>query len=196
MQVKILNQNHKFDNTLESIPLIIAEIQQVTESAQMVLSHFIIDDGQEIYEDFDVYLKENIQDIKQLEIVLIGVEQMFFKMIKSASDYLERALPQIQTLADEFYQTPTENTWTRFVQLLDGMSWLTECMELFNQRSREVIQIGEFKEKLDELENAVKNSDLILIGDLITYEVLPILEAFSKTVYSSLAERNDAIDAH
>jgi hypothetical protein len=191
MQLIILGQVYEFDNATESIPLIISKTQQITESTKMVLSHMIIDD-QEIYEDFDGYLHDNILEMKKLEIILINFEHMFSEMVHSASDYLERALPAINILANDFYQTPTEDTWARFAQLLDGLSWLTECMELFNEYSQEKVQLGEYKEKLSELEDAVKNNDLVLVGDLLTYEVLPILENFKTSVDILLAERDDA----
>lgn len=196
MEIKILGEVECYDNLLSSIPQIINRIETVCRNSDLAYSHLVVE-GQDVYDDIETYLQENIAGLNQVEIVLKTIQEMMGEMMKSAVEYLERAISGINTLAEEFYNGPTENTWVRFQQLLDGVSWLMESAAIFEKTYRELSgRTAKLHEKLDELKEALEGSDLILVGDLLKYEFLPELEKINLELEVILQEKDGRYDVN
>lgn len=80
-----------------------------------------------------------------------------------------------------------------FNQLLDGLEWLgslVDSMELVVRRDLAGLPDGEhicrasatFRTLLRELQVAFENADYVLIGDLLTYELTPLLAEWENIV--------------
>ncbi|WP_338655520.1 hypothetical protein V6B14_04940 [Sporosarcina psychrophila] len=155
-------------------------------------SHFIAD-GTEIYEDHEAYLNINLDRIEKLEIIAKTEKEFLNDLLLSAEDYLERAKPELAALVDGFYSNPTAETHTNFGQLMDGFQWLDEMLPLI-VNSKERPPNGEMyieltqtlRTEIAQLEEAVENSDNVLIGDIIQYELLPIFEQLETIIGESI----------
>ncbi|ATW25685.1 hypothetical protein [Candidatus Formimonas warabiya] len=111
-------------------------------------------------------------------------KEMLDQMTISANQYLDRALPEIKVLADGFYQGPSEETWKSLLQLLEGIQWLLEYMnhlvchkELYanGDKFREIS--ANLQNQLHQFEEALKSQDATLMGDILHFEVILILES-------------------
>jgi len=194
MEIKILGEVESYDNLLSSIPQIINRIETICKNSDLVYSHMVIE-GREVYDDPETYLQENIADLNRVEIVLKTIQEMMGEMMESAVDYLDRANAEINNLAEEFYNGPTEETWLHFQQLLDGMSWLLETTNLLEKTYRELSgRSTDFQEKLDELKEALEGKDLILVGDILKDELVPFLEKLNLDLSMILQEKDDTHD--
>ncbi len=52
----------------------------------------------------------------------------------------------------------------------------------------------DFQEKLDELKEALEGKDLILVGDILKYELVPFLEKLNLDLSMILQEKDDTHD--
>ncbi|MEL7564381.1 MAG: hypothetical protein AAGU27_05800 [Dehalobacterium sp.] len=119
-------------------------------------------------------------------------KEMLDEMFISAHGYLNRALPEIEKLAEGFYQSPSDETWQSFLQLLEGIQWLFDFMNhvvqnksLFGNWVKFAEISTNLQEQLHQLEEAVQSQDMTLIGDTILFEVAGILEtARSEILYT------------
>lgn len=109
--------------------------------------------------------------------------------IVSTNLYLEKAIPQLRALADEFYQQPGEKTWLKLVDLFEGIQWILETVmkidgvngleqmvsnyEVWNKY---VQSVSELNGVIKEIETSMINQDSVLIGDILLYEIVPIFE--------------------
>ena len=104
----------------------------------------------------------------------------------SAAGYLERARPEVENLSGEFYQGPTEETWGKLGQLLEGLQWLVEAVSTVDHYlpgKQPASQWGvEFMEKTKMLQEALDNSDHVLMGDLLQYEISPFFSTLEKEI--------------
>jgi hypothetical protein len=77
--------------------------------------------------------------------------------------------------AAEFFQKYEENKGTALlVEITDGVKWVIDALVSIQRLDeKEIININN---KLNEIIDALENEDYILIGDLLQYELLPVME--------------------
>ena len=188
MQLKILDQVFTFKNETAALEEIFAKINQFLEDSGLVLSHLRVDDT-EVYTDFYNYLKERIDEINLIEVEVRTVAAILQDALLTAEEYLGQALPEIETLAAEFYQGPSGESWERFQQLLDGVDWLNQLVTVIDQnttkpeRWQDYLAVADrLRDELQNLQEALENRDYVMIGDLLNYEIIPCFQEFRETI--------------
>lgn len=71
--------------------------------------------------------------------------------------------------------------------IIDGVEWLNDAMKLTVGIHGEETNYNEVKEKLIEIVEAFNNEDYILVGDLLEYEILPVIGQWKVTIRNSIA---------
>jgi hypothetical protein len=116
-----------------------------------------------------------------------------------ANAYLLRAIPAVETLAGEFYQGPSQESWLRLNELAEGLQWLLQTDWIMRESGRWPSSTQDdqrMSDALRELEQAVEAEDAVLVGDLIAYEILPFFREMSSKVSQLIDEevvRDDLI---
>lgn len=146
---------------------------------QYFFSHLVVD-GVEIYEEPEQYLEQHLHDINELEIIARTVQEFVNDLLLTAEDYTKRAIPEIEALADHFYNHPNHEGWNKFGQLLEGLQWLTHMIQTIDSFSQKPENWMNYlkasiavEEELKNLKEALENKDHVLIADIINYEILP-----------------------
>ncbi|WP_312470765.1 hypothetical protein [Neobacillus sp.] len=198
MKLIFENQTIHFDR-FPSVEEIFDKIKEFL-SDQYFFSHLKID-GEEVYDDPESYLLECLESISIIEVVVKTIHEFVNEVLHMTDDYLKRAIPEITTVADGFYQSPSSNNWTDFSNMLEGIQWLIQMVELIDKTNErpanwdECIKITtKFEMELASLVEAVKNTDHILIADVLQYELLPLFETLETEVKNTIdieGKRND-----
>lgn len=106
------------------------------------------------------------------------------ELTTSACEYLGRAIPAIERLADHFYHEVTEAEWHQLSDMSEGIEWLI----LFLQHAKSFPElIQEIEERCILLNQAVEARDYVLIGDYLLYEFVPLFQK----IYDLLLEKED-----
>lgn len=198
MELIFKNETLQFDE-LPSVEEIIEKINELLAN-QYYYSHLIVD-GEEIYEDPESYLLESLESIATIEVAVKTVREFVNGVLIMASDYLEGTIPNMTALSEGFYQNPNSNNWGEFSNMLEGMQWLNQTIDLIDKVKErpenwdECIKLAvQLQIELKNLETVVENADNVLIADIIQYEILPLYEAiqeeFNRTIDTEV-ERND-----
>ncbi|OLN24034.1 hypothetical protein BTO30_01040 [Domibacillus antri] len=155
-------------------------------------SHLIVD-GVNVYEEPEQYLTENLGSIDKLEIVARTAKEFTNEILLSAENYLQGAIPELTKLSDGFYNNPASDTWDDFGDMLEGMQWLNQIIVSIDQLPKQPQNWDEYLKlaatlevELKNLEEAMENSDNVLIGDIIQYEMAPLYEAFEKEIQTTI----------
>jgi len=126
--------------------------------------------------------------------------QFDYEQIREGLDYLERALPEVESLADEFYQGAESNTWDKFDLFLEGLQWLAQLTHSL-QNPKTVANWANYQraatellKKLGELDTALQVGDQVLMADLIKYELYPLLEELRFQLEKTLKAREHGHD--
>lgn len=122
------------------------------------------------------------------EVCTKSMLQMLDESAVMTRDYLERAIPEIQNLANALYQNRSKETWDKLVQFIEGLQWLIKMAGYFqNYQLHPHFQafnqfITSVQSRLNEFETALSGSDQVLMADLLTYEFLPALEVLRNSL--------------
>lgn len=165
-------------------------IEKINDEANghYFFSHFIAD-GKEIFEDQELFLEDHLSSVNELEVVLKTVKQFINDILLSASEYIQRAKPEIPPLVDDFYHHANKTTWDRFIAFLEGLEWLNQMIAVIDGTNQHPQNWGQYinvatslKEHLETLQEALENQDEVLIADTIQYELLPLLEVLEEEI--------------
>lgn len=188
MKVVIKNESYHYENQVSAVADILATINKKIDEENLKLSHMLID-GLEIKENYDTYISNNIDTIQEIEVFFISLKSLLDETFTSAYNYLNNGLPQVEQLADSFYKSVDETKWNVLLDLIDGIDWLIDtCIQIdkinhlndllsdYGVWNEYVRQIHKLSEIIPEFEEAMKQHDHVLLGDLLLYEVLPFFE--------------------
>lgn len=203
MQLLLLDQTIYYPNEIGSIEECINKISQVLELSQFVFSHLEID-GVEVYEDFQDYLIARVTDILVIKVRVRTYKQLLNETVLSLEQYLIRMIPETLELANQFYQGPVQESWSKLEQVLEGLQWVLQAIypiytlrgnELPYKNSLEYSVIStNLSEKFHELEISLSRSDLVLTGDLLKYEIVEQLSQLNTIIQTTIENevvRND-----
>lgn len=190
MRVIIIEQEYELANLPSSIEALFSLIDEKLKDTGYSVSALTVD-GVEINSDYALYLSQRIAEIQEIRVEVKSLRGLMAETMESTIEYLERAQPEVEKLGAEFYQGPTEDTWNKFTQLLEGLQWLLEVstvLESFRPEQQTSAQWGaEFKEKIKLLSEAMANSDHVLLGDLLQYEISPLFSSLDEELRKLLS---------
>lgn len=189
MKLIIENNTKTFANNACEITNVLVTIQKILNEENLQMSHLIID-GVAVYQDYEDYLNEHIETIKEIVVETQQLRRLIEDTLGSAFNYLCNAKSILKALAESFYQSPVPETWNNLADLFEGLGWLLDTMNRIDQ----IVHLNQYVQKYDvwneyvqiikglsiqlpELEQAMVNRDHVLIGDLILYEIIPVFEA-------------------
>lgn len=163
-------------------------------------SHFIAD-GEEVYDEHEEYLERKLDVIGELEVVIRTEKEFMNDVLLSAEEYLKRAIPEVNVLADDFKRVPSSDSWARFDMLLGGVEWLNDMLKVVcNSKVRpsnwEMYQqmTSNMQAELSKLGKAVEKKNNGQISAIIKNDLLPIFERlekeFGETIDSEFVRRN------
>ncbi|AWO74730.1 MULTISPECIES: hypothetical protein [Geobacillus] len=192
MQLNIFGQTFEYRNDRSELEAMFQKIFSMIDEADRQLSHLVID-GVEVYDDFETYVEERIDFIRTIDVVAVTIEEYIQDVLQTMHSYLLRALPEIERIIDEFYQTPSEDAWMRFEQMLEGIQWIDQALYWLTEHPKHSLdrqalaRIREtLAEQLRQLLEAVEAGDAILIADLIQYEIKPLWKKMTEHVQTNV----------
>lgn len=112
---------------------------------------------------------------------------------------INKAIPLINELADEFYMGPGQGTWIKLqglIEAFEAINGSTGVIEA-NKEGMEAYlnNAAGMKDELEGLLIALEKSDMVLAGDLLNYEMIPLLEAIRDAARDVLEDGEDK-DVH
>jgi len=189
MLVNIQGSSLEWTNQMESVEALFQKIDEIVmEQPDLVLSHITIN-GENIYDSYREFIEEQLDQIKLIDVHFCTFEELFYESLVSADKYIREALPQIKHLANDFYQNDVEESWGKLERLLEGVQWIHNLVKQADQHQQLKITFHKFIDTYIEhssamasLQEALENSDLILIGDILQYEMVPLFESMAAVI--------------
>lgn len=181
MQLKWLGQTLECENDLRAVERTLADVMHQVQHAQCYVHGFIVD-GVHVYTNIFSYIAKHIKEIKTIEIVTMTREQYAEYAEQTVVSYVGEILPGVQQLADHFYNGASSSTWQQFDNFLQSLQLIHGAIEAWKDAAEETkkqqlsaIQT-ELQEKLQQMLHALEAGDVVLIGDLLCYEIGDVLE--------------------
>lgn len=163
-------------------------------------SHLIID-GEEVAEQPEEALEAQRETMQEVEVVAIEASQFINDLLVSAEEYVKRATPVLEVVAEQFYDAPTEESYLDLNDLFGGLQWLNSMIDVIEQsivRPENWADVKEAVEPLSDVlqdfEEALNNNDNVLLADLLSYEIKPVFEQVNElvtTIIDTVGERDE-----
>ena len=150
------------------------------------------DSAREQYQPILENVRELFSDLRQeLENIIHVLSQQLESLEqgrKKYSNLIEQYLEDIPSLVETLQSTKTSETYDRVGEILEGLNGVLDYMNsldragkiklLFSPEDQETLNKAheELDTGLDELERAFEDRDLVMICDILEYEIQPYLE--------------------
>ena len=147
-------------------------------------------DGQESSPDSPEVQKTPLSAIATLEVEISTLSDIINKNIENADAYLIRLIPGIEKSVELFRMGNEQEANKFFINIIDGIDWLSQVLDMilaakaispdtvFDGKSiqdRRASLVGLTQQMVD----ANKNQDWVLLADLLEYEILPYYQEWS-----------------
>lgn len=188
MKLYILDKTFELENALSSVEKIFDYIKEILDETEYNFSYLIID-GEEVHNEFETYLENNIKFIDEVKVVMLTIKEIVNENLSTIDEYITRAIPIVNKLADKFYREPNVEDWRQISELSDGIGFIFHTLEsidsmndlneiilnyeIWNEYVREVKSLEEI---LKELNSAMENGDTVLTADMLSYEIVPVFK--------------------
>ena len=150
-------------------------------------------DQQEFPSDDRETLQKKPVDINSLEVELADLKDLVATNLSNALDYLEKLIPGFDQAADLFRTGNEQEANKYYIQILDGMDWFSEVMNVVmssegeGQEPENSLRIRQAKltDLMSQMLEANKNQDWVLLADILEYEMIPFYKEW-QTILSKL----------
>lgn len=173
-----------------------------------VVRQVSIDGNPVLQDDLSGNLTEilrQMEDGKKVEILTGTVEEIVHASLSEAFAYLERAERGIPALAQSFQADPGSESFQGLRQLYEGFYWLNLLLSKLSDNFQialddvivQGIPAGEHNRKfisiLKQLMESREKGDMVLISDLLEYEVAPMVSLW-KELFQIVVDQIAATD--
>lgn len=206
MIIHILDKTLEYENKKDILDTMFKEINDIVSGTNLIFSHLIID-GLEVYDDFYDYFLDNIGNIEEVIVVTKTMKEMSEEILLSTIDYLERAIPEIEILSNEFYKTPSRESWKKLMDLIEGIKWIMDTFAAIdsNEQLKNIVNsyeewntyakdIYELNELIIEFEEILENSDFVSTADILSYEIIPLFNNMKEKLLKLISEEVEIND--
>ena len=192
MKIHILDKVLEYENHIDILDTMFDEVNNIVSGTSLIFSHLIID-GVIVYDDYYDYLLDNIRNIEEVIIIVKTAKKISEEVLLSTIDYLDRSIPEIEMLSNEFYKTPSKESWQKLMDLIEGIKWIMDTFvsidsngelknivnsyEEWNLYAKDVYSLQELMMDFEEI---LRNNDFISTGDILSYEIVPLFKEMKK----------------
>jgi len=147
-------------------------------------------DGKESSPDSPVARKTPLSEIETLEIEISTLSDIVNKNIENADAYLIRLIPGIEKSVELFRMGNEQEANKFFINIIDGIDWLSQVLDMIlaaKAISPDAVFDGKsiqdrrtsLVDFTQQMVDANKNQDWVLLADLLEYEILPYYQEWS-----------------
>ena len=173
----------------ETLGDLLSHIEKVGVAQGNVVRSIKID-GQESSPDSSEAQRTQISEIATLEVEVSTLAEMINKNIENADAYLIRLIPGIEKSVELFRIGNEQEANKFFVKIVDGIDWFSQVLDII-LTAKEISPDTVFEGKsiqdrrtslvdlTQQMVDANKNQDWVLLADLLEYEILPYYQEWS-----------------
>ena len=147
-------------------------------------------DGKESPPDSPVARKTPLSEIETLEIEISTLSDIVNKNIENADAYLIRLIPGIEKSVELFRMGNEQEANKFFINIIDGIDWLSQVLDMIlaaKAISPDTVFDGKsiqdrrasLVDFTQQMVDANKIQDWVLLADLLEYEILPYYQEWS-----------------
>ena len=107
--------------------------------------------------------------------------------LRIADEYLDNLKIGITNIVNLIQEGNEIVGMKKIIPVFDGMGYISNAVTLTKDIQKEKIELEDLNNQLNEMIEAFENEDYILLGDLLNYELLPVIEEMKNKVSLSIS---------
>ena len=146
--------------------------------------------GQESSPDSSVTRQVPLSEVETLEVEVSTLSGIIEKNIENADAYLIRLIPGIEKTVELFRMGNEQEANQFFIKVIDGIDWFSQVLGMIiaaKEISPDTVIGGksvrdwqtDLVDFTQQMVDANKNKDWVLLADLLEYEILPYYKEWS-----------------
>lgn len=185
MKITFGDNEYNIENHGDEVISLLGRISAEAMARNMVISHVFVDD-QEVYAQLEEIINSiDLESVSSITIIAVSKQDYEINILTEGYRYIIRAIPEIEKLAVSFYTGGLNEDWRKFQDFIEGLQWLIQINESGIAKryieGNDLIQIeAELKEQPSKLLVCLENQDLVMLADMISYEVLPVVKRLAE----------------
>ncbi|EPY2277524.1 hypothetical protein ACXAT3_002267 [Clostridium sporogenes] len=100
------------------------------------------------------------------------------EVLNTAKEYMINLNNAIMKSADYLQNGDYFNGTNLIISITDGLEWIVQLITLRKDIYKDDMEVNKLIDNIKEVVEAFENQDYILIGDLLQYEISPIIEEY------------------
>ena len=108
------------------------------------------------------------------------------EIIQSVYEYMGKLIDGIEKMIDKFYEGLDKEGCEILSFASEGLEWTIKALELCEDEINTKVELEKLIQIFGEAVNGLENDDYILVADIFSYEVIPVLNDIKKKVHSNL----------
>jgi uncharacterized membrane protein YccC len=165
--------------------------KEILSSGRFVRSVEI--DGQLFYDRYDDYLARHFHEIQTLHVQTMTETESLRDTFAEMESYSRKWLHAAQGIVQRLYGEMSNEDRKQFAYLIEGMTWLYHSLEfakLLLDRTGYNAELAHrfasiqsrFADLLPELETGLAADDPVSAGDVLQYEIIPLIEQLAEAL--------------
>lgn len=114
----------------------------------------------------------------------IRVQQL--ETLEMAVEYIGNLEKGILECSECFQGSKEDKGYELVTQIIDGLNWLIEAIRLTNPLHTKKIVIEKIEESFCEMIEGLENRDIVLITDILQYEILELIKGWKEQMQETL----------
>ncbi|MDI3547002.1 MAG: hypothetical protein PWR10_654 [Halanaerobiales bacterium] len=161
----------------------IGDVIDAIEVAGFVVTE-VIADGENIT-GFTEEELEKIKPIEELKIISKNVKDLTRDTLVEAENYILQFISGVEEIINKFNQGREAESFKLLSQGLEGLEWLNTLLgSLISMGEVDSTKefINNWQGTMEELLDAMERQDIVLLNDILEYELVPVLEDYLELV--------------
>jgi len=103
-------------------------VNHAIDEQSLIFCGFQID-GEEYHGELADRITDRGSSIEMIVAIMLTEEQLKQDTLLSVEEYIHKALPLLETLYNDFYNSPSVETWNDLGQLVESMKWISKVAD-------------------------------------------------------------------
>ncbi|MEK4513076.1 hypothetical protein EJP82_21160 [Paenibacillus anaericanus] len=143
------------------------------------------------YDGYEFQIVQQFDEIRSLHVFTISAQESLNETLDSIINYSAKVLVSLPEIYRPLYAELEQEHWEQLFALLEGMEWMVQAIEFSvilidqthqNESANTIlqnIQLG-LQEHFVIMDQLLKEEDLIGFGDMLQYEIEPLLTELTR----------------
>jgi len=98
------------------------------------------------------------------------------EVLNTVDEYLYNLINGVKNVSDLIQEGKEQEAFNLIAQVADGLQWVDEAINATKKYHDNELSLEQMNDFLQEISEALENEDYILVSDLFSYEIMPIVE--------------------